>query len=152
MFCVALSKTNALCRRSKLKVAIVLLAIVLCIQTIKSATCGNGIIETGEAWDDGNSIMSDGCTGCTIDLGYTCTGAVISVCTNTYHWGNGVRESPEQCDDGNNLPFDGWDPTCKVYTGWTCSGNTPDVCTEICGDGLDFHKYAWDDGNTLLFL
>ena len=34
--------------------------------------------------------------------------------------------------------------------GWTCKGGSKtskDKCTEICGDGLDFRRYACDDGN-----
>ena len=42
--------------------------------------CGNGIIETGEACDDGDNISGDGCSvGCTVEYGYSCTGEP-SVC------------------------------------------------------------------------
>jgi cysteine-rich repeat protein len=52
--------------------------------------CGNGIIETGEACDDGDASSGDGCSvGCTIETGYTCTGEP-SVCTpsggDSYTW------------------------------------------------------------------
>ncbi len=44
-------------------------------------TCGNGVIEPGEACDDMNTIGTDGCTAaCTVDLGYSCAGEP-SVCT-----------------------------------------------------------------------
>lgn len=55
------------------------------------------------------------------------------------------------CDDGNHVDNDGCNSLCVVETGFTCTGGTattPDVCTEICGDGLDFGNYACDDGNT----
>ena len=45
------------------------------------ATCGNGIVEAGEACDDGNLTNGDGCTAaCTVQTGYSCTGTP-SVCT-----------------------------------------------------------------------
>lgn len=57
------------------------------------------------------------------------------------------------CDDGNNINNDGCNSLCEVETGWTCAGgalpSTKDVCTEICGDGYDFGKYACDDGNLI---
>jgi len=36
--------------------------------------------------------------------------------------------------------------------GWECTGGdatTPDTCTEICGDGLDWGSYQCDDGNAV---
>ena len=41
--------------------------------------------------------------------------------------------------------------TCTVETGYNCTGgteNTPDICVEICGDGLDWKRYECDDANT----
>ena len=58
-----------------------------------------------------------------------------------------------QCDDGNTVSGDGCSNDCQIERGWRCSGGShtsPDVCTEICGDGRDFHSFPneCDDGNT----
>jgi cysteine-rich repeat protein len=45
-----------------------------------TANCGNGEIHTSEDCDDGNGAGGDGCTGCTVDEGFDCTGEP-SVCT-----------------------------------------------------------------------
>jgi cysteine-rich repeat protein len=34
--------------------------------------CGNGLIDTGEYCDDGNTVSGDGCTGCAIEPGWQC--------------------------------------------------------------------------------
>jgi cysteine-rich repeat protein len=45
--------------------------------------CGKGVIETGEACDDGDTSSGDGCSvGCTVESGYTCTGEP-SVCISS---------------------------------------------------------------------
>jgi cysteine-rich repeat protein len=44
-----------------------------------AASCGNGVVEGGEACDDGNAVGGDGCTGCVVDVGDEC-GGVPSVC------------------------------------------------------------------------
>ena len=57
------------------------------------------------------------------------------------------------CDDG--MPYagdqyygDGCNWHCLLETpGWTCP--LLGVCTEICGDGLDFYHYGCDDGNLI---
>ena len=36
--------------------------------------CGDGFVDSGETCDDGNTMGNDGCTGCVVELGYTCTG------------------------------------------------------------------------------
>lgn len=56
------------------------------------------------------------------------------------------------CDDGNLISGDGCDSTCHIETGYHCGGGSPyshDICTEICGDGLNLLTYECDDGNTL---
>jgi len=57
-----------------------------------------------------------------------------------------------ECDDGNTNDNDGCSSTCTLETGYECfDGNpdpaNPDVCREICGDGLDYFNYWCDDGN-----
>lgn len=69
--------------------------------------CGNGVVEDGEACDDGNTDSGDGCAA-------DC--ARVELC------GNGDLDPGEVCDDGNTDPGDG----CRA----DCLG------TEQCGDGL----------------
>ncbi len=70
-----------------------------------SAFCGNGVINAGEACDDSNTVMGDGCNAvCQIE----------AVC------GNGVKESGEACDDGNMAPNDGCLAGCMLESGTLC--------------------------------
>src|SRR5262245_54612628 len=55
------------------------------------AVCGNGVLEAGEACDDGNTIDGDGCD-------HNCT---FTAC------GNGIVTTGEACDDGNTIDGDG---------------------------------------------
>ena len=55
------------------------------------------------------------------------------------------------CDDGNIVSGDGCSKKCFVETGFECTQGSPfspDICVEICGDGLNFGKHECDDGNT----
>lgn len=59
------------------------------------------------------------------------------------------RPSETYCDDGNTKSGDGCSAGCLVESGYSCAGGsttTSDVCSEICGDGINF-KQACDDGN-----
>jgi len=68
-----------------------------------NAICGNGIIEAGEACDDGNLVNGDGCeNNCTL------TGAIC---------GNGIIEAGEACDDGNLVNGDGCENNCTLTLG-----------------------------------
>ena len=74
--------------------------------------------------------------------GSTCT----EQCGDGVNWAEGTS-----CDDGNKRNGDGCSSTCSIETGFECdftTYETADVCYEICGDGLDYGKYACDDGNT----
>lgn len=114
-----------------------------------TSICGNGVKETTEQCDDGNTNNNDGCSNscrtpvcgngvregseqCDIGAnngkaGSPCTAqclnaGVASVC------GNGVREGNEQCDDGNQSNTD------------TCSN----ICTAIGGAGPACRVQAFD--------
>lgn len=76
--------------------------------------CGNGVVEDGEACDDGNSVNGDGCSAdCkAIEPGYVCYEGkpceqVSGVC------GNGKVDDGEACDDGNQVSGDGCSADCK---------------------------------------
>jgi cysteine-rich repeat protein len=65
--------------------------------------CGNGVVESGEDCDDGNTSSGDGCSS-------TCQCEPVAVC------GNGVVESGEECDDGNTSSGDGCSSVCLCET------------------------------------
>jgi cysteine-rich repeat protein len=84
------------------------------------SVCGDGVLDEGEACDDGNTMDGDGCSS-------TCE--LESVC------GNGILEGNEVCDDGNTIDGDGCSSTCDaVY---------------FCGDGVLEGNEACDDGNNI---
>lgn len=62
--------------------------------------------------------------------------------------GDGTREGGEACDDGGTTAGDGCSASCTVEEGWSCSGVSPDVCSETCGDGLIVGAEECDDGDT----
>jgi cysteine-rich repeat protein len=110
--------------------------------------CGNGVVETTEACDDGNTVAGDGCNAC-----------VLESC------GDGTVQSPEGCDDGNTLDGDGCTANCILETcgngtvdaGEQCDdGNSvnTDACLNtcrnaVCGDGfVETGDEECDDGNT----
>lgn len=82
--------------------------------------CGNGIPQTGEQCDDGNSNNNDGCK-------------------NNCRWnvcGDGVRyNGVEACDDGNRANCDGCRGDCSRRD-------------KVCGDGITECGEVCDDGNT----
>ncbi len=65
--------------------------------------CGDGIVEAGEACDDGNNADNDGCS---------------ADCLSDETCGNGVIDAVkgEQCDDGNHLQHDGCSSNCLIET------------------------------------
>lgn len=113
---------------------------VLCV-------CGDGVLQTFESCDDGNTSAGDGCSDtCAVEPGWSCVGEP-SVCT-PFVCGNGVIQPGEACDDGNTAGGDGCSTICLIETGWICSGQ-PSVCTPIvCGNGVVEPGEGCDDGNT----
>ena len=77
-------------------------------------TCGNGIIEPGEACDDGNLESGDGCRA-------DCYGQELC--------GDGLLDLDEECDDGNRLACDGCTAQCRHQT-------------TACGDHGDDHGWS----------
>ncbi len=63
--------------------------------------CGNGVFESGEACDDGNEVADDGCTACTLDIGFNCDTAVSpTLCAaptdlGTYALGEAIPDTVE---------------------------------------------------------
>jgi cysteine-rich repeat protein len=89
-------------------------------------TCGDGLLEPGEACDDGNTDDGDGCSR-------TCSVESLASC------GDGALDPGEGCDDGNLIAGDGCDASCRPEV--LCgnrrldSGETCDDGNRMSGDG-----------------
>lgn len=119
-------------------------------------SCGNGVVDPGEACDDGNVVSGDGCSAdCrTVESGWRCpeAGRACSpIC------GDGIVAGRETCDDGNTQSGDGCSNICLTEPGWDCSGGTcvrssfdgglePDGRQAVCGDGIMSGAEECDDG------
>ncbi|MGB0589739.1 MAG: lamin tail domain-containing protein [Myxococcota bacterium] len=91
-----------------------------CRQDCTLARCGDGVTDTGESCDDGNTFDGDGCQ-------VTCQQS--SLC------GNGVLDEGEACDDGA-LNSDTAPGACRL-----------DCEHSSCGDGVWDPQEGCDDGN-----
>ena len=107
------------------------------------ASCGDGVVDPTEEWDDGNTVEMDGCNGSwEIEVGSYWTGGsptTQDTWENCLNLGQSVIENScvtvcgdrvlgpnEQCDDGNdsdgklsrlnNLLF--WNPNILIYRRW----------------------------------
>jgi fibro-slime domain-containing protein len=113
--------------------------------------CGNALLESGEACDDGNGRPGDGCTGvCTIEPNYDCPTAG-QPCVSLVVCGDGKISGSEACDDGNAGGGDGCSATCQVEPGYACK-EAGKACAAVpvarCGDGQVNTGEGCDDGNT----
>ena len=81
--------------------------------------CGDGVLDLGEEYDDGNTDNTDACLA-------TC---VAAQCGDGFLW-----EGVEECDDGNTSDCDGCSAACSL---------------EACGNGVVECAEECDDGNTV---
>ena len=98
-------------------------------------TCGNGVLTSNKACDDGNTKGGDGCSAdcLSIESGWECR-VPGKPCTPIC--GDGAVELGKKCDDGNTKSGDGCSSTCEVEAGWSCTGS-PSVCKKaVCGNGI----------------
>ncbi len=110
--------------------------------------CGNGLVENEEDCDDANHTEGDGCTGCTVDAGWSCTGQP-SLCEPVC--GDGLIVGEEPCDgvdlNGRDCGDLGQYPgilscsaTCEFDTsgcGGTCGDNAAQILFGEDCDGAD---------------
>ena len=110
--------------------------------------CGDGVVQAGEACDDGNTVDSDSCrNSCalpscgdgTIDTGEQCDDgntSNIDACTNVCLFNvcgdTFIHAGVEVCDDGNTSNNDGCRNDCSL---------------PVCGDGFPQPGEQCDDGN-----
>ena len=125
-----------------------------------NAVCGNNMLETGEACDDGNTVSETSCPGgaasCT-----TCAANCLSTITlgtggGTAVCGNNMLETGEACDDGNTVSetfCPGGAASCTTCAADCLSfitlGTGGGTGTGTCGDGVVNGIETCDDGNTL---
>jgi MYXO-CTERM domain-containing protein len=87
------------------------------VQAVYGVRCGNGILDTGEACDDGNASNTDGCS----------TTCAVARC------GDGlVQTGVEACDDGNGSNDDACTTTCRRAR---CGDAIVQLGVEACDDG-----------------
>lgn len=93
-----------------------------------SSGCGNGLVETGEVCDDGNTLSGDGCS---------------ADCRSHETCGNGIVDVGEQCDCGT---FGSVAVGCTSENS-DASGLCSSSCRNRCGDGIVAADEACDPGN-----
>jgi cysteine-rich repeat protein len=71
------------------------------------AFCGDGILDSGEQCDDGNTIDNDGCS---------------AICIIEPFCGDGIVDQGEACDDGNEVNGDGCENDCTLTD--VCANST----------------------------
>jgi len=111
---------------------------------VAPTSCGDGLLDMGEACDDGDSTLGDGCNGtCEVEAGFTCAGEP-SVCAGIC--GDGMVVAGEGCDDGDLNAGDGCSATCVVEPGYFCGG-APSTC--LAGDVEPNSTFAAADARAL---
>lgn len=104
-----------------------------------AGSCGNGIVESGEDCDDGNTVGNDGCSGICLWEG------------SNQRWGslclNGEVEYGEECDFGSEADnlANNCNLSCLFITD-PDTGRRPGV--PVCGNSIIEVGEDCDDGNT----
>lgn len=119
-----------------------------CAPPPKVPVCGDGIIDPGEACDDGNVTPNDGCSlDCTaIEATWACP-IPGQPCVTTMVCGDGAVTGTEQCDDGNTNSGDGCSAACTIEPGWVCPVANVACNAAGCGDGFIAGAEECDDNN-----
>jgi fibro-slime domain-containing protein len=99
--------------------------------------CGDGLLQPGEACDDGNGRSADGCSAdCKrIERDFLCP-APGEPCVSTVVCSDGLVSGSERCDDGNSRDGDGCDRECKLEPGFACPEPGALCVAAKCGDHI----------------
>jgi fibro-slime domain-containing protein len=114
--------------------------------------CGDGMLTSDEACDDGNLASGDGCAAncLSVERGYSCN-PPGKPCRQIARCGDGIVAESEACDDGNAVDGDGCSTRCRLELGYKCSG-MPSACSKTkCGDKVKEGAEGCDDGNAVPF-
>ena len=77
------------------------------LDAASSSECGNGIVDSGEDCDDGNTNDGAGCSHlCQVEANWTCSNPA-QPCIKTSGCGNSDVTSDETCDGGDTLDGEG---------------------------------------------
>lgn len=140
----------------------------LVLTRVGTAACGDGVVDAGEACDDGNVLNGDGCNlyeytpaptaDCAQPMRASFCRAAAAAC------GNGALDPGEACGDGDALGCDACYPDCtpgcgnaRVDAGEDCDAGGPsptcdaDCTFAVCGDGTvnSLAGERCDDGGTI---
>jgi cysteine-rich repeat protein len=116
------------------------------------ANCGDGMLTSDEACDDGNLVSGDGCAAncLSVERGFSCN-PPGKPCRQIARCGDGIVAASEACDDGNLTAGDGCSARCRLEIGFKCDG-MPSKCTPTkCGDKVKEGAESCDDGNAVPF-
>lgn len=137
-----------------------------------SPRCGNGVVSSGEACDDGNTTSGDGCSAtCAVEYSYTCSNTTVpSTCTPSTNCANirkgGLGSSEYVYCGVTNQNWTqastychgfgtGWELATIttevendfIYNMWTADGNRGtsmfNGCRDITADGNALSDWRW---------
>jgi len=117
---------------------------------MKTAVCGDGVLDPGEACDDGNIMAGDGCiaTCQQLEADYVCPNPG-EPCISTVKCGDGKIGGDEQCDDHNVMNNDGCSSKCQIEPGYSCPILGDRCVATKCGDGIIAGVEQCEDGNAV---
>ena len=119
------------------------LLVIACTSPAPEPKCGNGVVEVGEACDDGNAVETDARTACVaacgdgvVQDGELCEGTPEEGCYQCEPRGGGIVAGDEGCDDGNYEPNDACDDCDPVRCERRLqdTAQAPALVTDVVGD------------------
>ena len=119
-----------------------------CVDSDVEPACGDGMLNPGEACDDGNAESGDGCAAnCdAVENGYACP-TPGEDCVSTVVCGDGKVTGTETCDDHNAESADGCSASCQLEPGWVCPVIGVACEAAMCGDGIIAGNEQCEDGD-----